>query len=114
MTKKPKAPSHLKEPTRAWWRNVVREWELEEHHIRLLTMAAEAYDRATDAQSILAEEGLVIAGREGGARPHPAVAIRRDAEISFSRLVRELDLDVVAPVSGRRGPPGLRSNSGRA
>ena len=55
--KKPKAPAHLKEPTRAWCRNVVREWSLEEHHVRVLTLAAEAYDRATDAQALIARDG---------------------------------------------------------
>jgi hypothetical protein len=43
-------------------------------------------------------------------RPHPAVAIRRDAEISFARLLRELDL-ATEPASGlRTAPPSLRSN----
>ena len=110
--KKPKAPAHLKEPTRAWWRNVVREWSLEEHHVRVLTLAAEAYDRATDAQALIARDGLVVSGREGGVRPHPAVGIRRDAETSFARLLRELDLDTEAPGNNRVGPPSLRSNRG--
>jgi hypothetical protein len=66
--------------------------------------------RACEAQSILSRDGLIIAGREGGVRPHPAVAIRRDAEISFARLLRELDLDT-EPASGlRTAPPSLRSN----
>lgn len=111
MLKKPKAPAHLKDATRAWWRNVMRTWTLEEHHVRVLTLAAEAYDRATDAQSLLQNDGLVIGGREGGMRPHPAVAIRRDAEISFARLLRELDLDVEAPSAASR-PAALRSNRG--
>ena len=114
MKTRPKAPQHLTEPTRAWWRNVGREWKLEEHHIRLLTMACEAHDRATEAQAILARDGLVINGREGGVRPHPAVAIRRDAETAFARLLRELDLDVDAPRSMRVGPPSLRSNRRRS
>ena len=112
MKKKPKAPAHLKEPTRLWWRNVMREWALEEHHIRVLTLAAEAYDRAIDAQALLARDGLVISGREGGMRPHPAVSIRRDAETSFARLLRELDLDTEPPAGGRVAPPSLRSNRG--
>ena len=106
----PKAPAHLADATRAWWRSVVREYKLEPHHLRLLQAAAEAWDRAVDAQSLLARDGLVIAGREGGMRPHPAVAIRRDAEVSFARLLRELDLDTEAPSDVRTAPPALRSN----
>jgi phage terminase small subunit len=89
---------------------VVRDYKLEPHHLRLLQAAAEAWDRAVDAQSILARDGLVIAGREGGLRPHPAVSIRRDAEVSFARLLRELDLDTEPPSDARSSPPALRSN----
>ena len=105
-----KAPAHLAEPTRAWWRQVVRDYQLDTHHLKLFQAACEAWDRAEEAQRILARDGLVIAGREGGVRPHPAVAIRRDAENSFARLLRELDLDT-EPASGlRTAPPALRSN----
>jgi P27 family predicted phage terminase small subunit len=104
-----KAPAHLAEQTRAWWRQVVRDYQLDAHHLKLLQAAAEAWDRACEAQSILSRDGLVIAGREGGMRPHPAVAIRRDAEISFARLLRELDLDTEAPSGLRTAPPSLRS-----
>lgn len=90
----------------------MREWTLDPHHIHLLTAACEALDRMNSAQAILQAEGLVISGREGGSRPHPAVAIRRDAEISFARLLREIDLDAEAPSQGSR-PPAIRSNRGR-
>ena len=65
----PKAPAHLADATRAWWRSVVRDYRLEGHHLRLLQAAAEAWDRAVDAQSILTRDGLIIAGREGEMRP---------------------------------------------
>ena len=110
MKSSPKAPQHLAEPTRAWWRQVVRDYQLDAHHLKLLQAAAEAWDRACEAQSILSRDGLIIAGREGGVRPHPAVAIRRDVEISFARLLRELDLDTEMPGSLRSAPPSLRSN----
>jgi phage terminase small subunit len=87
-----------------------RDYQLDTHHLKLLQAACEAWDRACEAQLILSRDGLVIAGREGGVRPHPAVAIRRDAEISFARLLRELDLDTEAPSGLRTAPPSLRSN----
>jgi P27 family predicted phage terminase small subunit len=110
-TKGPKAPAHLSESTRVWWRSVVREYQLEPHHMRLLQAAGECWDRLQQARELLARDGLVIEGREGGMRPHPAAAIERDSRIAFARLIRELDLDVDPPASNRTSPSAaLRSN----
>ena len=61
------APAHLRPNTKAWWQSVHRDYDLEEHHSRLLTMACEAWDRACQAREILAKDGIVIAGREAAA-----------------------------------------------
>jgi phage terminase small subunit len=73
-------------------------WRLEAHHSRLLEMACDAWDRACQAREILAKDGIVIGGREAAVRPHPAVAIERDARIAFARLVAQLNLDTELPV----------------
>jgi phage terminase small subunit len=92
-----KAPAHLRPDTRAWWQSVHLDYDLGEHHSRLLTMACEAWDRPCQAREILAKDGIVIGGREAAARPHPAVAIERDARIAFARLVAQLSLDEELP-----------------
>lgn len=89
----PRAPRHLAAPTKKWWDSVVKDYELEPHHVRLLTLACEALDRAEQARKILAKEGPVVADRFGTPRKHPAVSIEENARIAFARLVRELDLD---------------------
>lgn len=105
----PKAPAHLREPSKKWWREIVETYALETHHLRLLQSACEAWDRQQEAREMLASDGLTVEGREGGVRPHPCVAIERDARIAFARLVRELDLDsATLPTASR--PPALRSN----
>jgi len=93
-----KAPSHLRADTQAWWTSVCSDYDLDAHHVMLLTLAAESWDRCCEAREILSEFGCVIGGREGGARPHPAVAIERDAKISFARLIAQLNLDAEMPV----------------
>ena len=51
----------------------------------------------------LAKDGIVIGGREAAVRPHPCIAIERDARIAFARLVAQLNLDAEWPVdSGTR------------
>lgn len=87
------APEHLRAATREWWASVVRDFDLEEHHVRLLTLAAEAYDRCEEARETLAREGAYFSDRFGAPRAHPAVAVERDSRIAFARLMRELDLE---------------------
>jgi hypothetical protein len=58
-----------------------------------IAVGCESWERCQSAREQLASEGLTVAGREGGLRPHPCVGIERDARLAVARLVRELDLD---------------------
>ena len=104
-----KAPPHLRPPTRKWFDQVLDGYELEPHHVRLLQLAAESWDRAEQARQALAELGLTFTDRFGCPRSRPEIAVERDSRIAFARLIRELDLDVEPPLSPRR-PAMLRSN----
>ena len=104
-----RTPKHLTPETASWWRTVMEEFELEEHHIRLLTLACEAFDAAQEARKVLQAEGKVFVDRFGQPKPRPEVAIQRDSAISFARLLRELDLDINVPAERSR-PPALISN----
>jgi phage terminase small subunit len=105
----PKPPKHLRPETRRWFSQVVQSYELEEHHLRLLTLAGESWDRCVSAREVIDSEGLTFLDRFGCPHARPEIAIERDTKIAFARLVRELDLDIEAPVSPGR-PPLLRSN----
>jgi len=102
------APEYLRDETRLWWAHVADTWTLEEHHLLLLTLAAEALDRGQQAREEIAKDGLTVPTREGGAKLHPAVRVESDARLSFCRVLRELDLDIDAPAESKR-PPMLRS-----
>jgi phage terminase small subunit len=110
MKPAPKAPQHLTEPTRNWWRTCVKDYELEPHHLRILQAAGECWDRLQAARSTIDREGLTFTDDRGNVRQHPCVAIERDCRIGFARLIRELDLDLEPPRDNRIGPIGLRSN----
>jgi P27 family predicted phage terminase small subunit len=105
----PAPPAHLSEPTQAWWRAVVADYELMPHHLRLLEAAADAWERMLQARAVLQEEGLMLA-TEHGPRKHPAVGIEHDAAIRFARLMRELDFDGGPRPELYARLPGLRSN----
>lgn len=88
-----KAPRHLKAKTKEWFNAVLADYVLEPHHVRLLTLAAQAWDRAEQAREVLAKTGLTFDDRFGQPHARPEVAIERDSRIAFARLVRELGLD---------------------
>lgn len=108
MTETPKPPRHLRAATRRWWVDVCATWALEEHHVRLLTLAGEAWDRCAEAREQIRREGLTVPTKAGGPRLHPCVRVEQESRIAFARLIRELDLDLEAPTEKRR-PPALRS-----
>jgi P27 family predicted phage terminase small subunit len=106
-----KPPRHLRPSTRRWWSNVVDGWELDEHHIKLLTLAAESWDRAQQAREALAEHGLIFVDRFAQPHARPEVAVERDSKISYARLLRELGLDVTEP--GENRPPTIPGQASR-
>ncbi|WP_018262368.1 P27 family phage terminase small subunit [Methylobacterium sp. WSM2598] len=113
VKRRPTPPEHLSEATQRWWRAVVEDYDLEGHHLRLLQLAAEAWDQCQTARTAIAERGMTFDDRFGSPRARPEVAIERDSRLAFARLVRELDLDVEPPGEGRSRPPALLSNRRR-
>lgn len=96
--KAPSAPRHLSEPSRAFWRSVVADFELEVHHLAILQAACEARDRMDEARARIDADGPYTEGRFG-MRAHPAIAVERDSRTAMLRAVRELGLDLEAPAS---------------
>lgn len=114
-TKQPKhadIPCHLRPETGQWWLDMATEYALDAAGMRLLTLAAEAWDRCQGAREALAEHGTTYDDRWGQPHARPEVAIERDSRIGFARLVRELNLADGEPepptpaVSSRQRYPG--------
>jgi phage terminase small subunit len=97
---KTKAPNHLAPGTKVWFNNVLADYELSEHHERLLQLAAESWDRCQEARAQLQKDGLVIESRQG-IKPHPLISVERDSANRFAMLLKQLELDVDEP---KRGP----------
>jgi hypothetical protein len=70
-----KPPAHLRPTTKKWFSQIVADFELESHHLHLLTLAAEAWDRCCEAREALAEHGLTFADRHGSPRARPEAGI---------------------------------------
>ena len=99
------APVHLRNDTATWWEQVVNGYELEPHHVRLLTLAAETWDRCQQAREAIDKHGMTFSDRFDQPRPRPEVAVERDSRIAFARLLRELALD--APAVDEVRPPRI-------
>ena len=96
------APKHLKPVTRAWFDQVCREYELESQHLRILQMAAEAWDTYEAARELIAENGMTFINlKHGDVKPRPEVAIMQNSRLAFLRCTRELNLDVAPPDTPR-------------
>ena len=102
-------PKHLTPATRRWAEGILEDFVLESHHVRLLVLACQAWDRCEAARVALAEHGAVFIDRYGQPRSRPEIQIERDSRIAFARLVRELALDVSEPHEAR--PPTLRGSA---
>jgi hypothetical protein len=98
------APAHLRPDTAAWWSSVSAAYRLGSHQLRILTLAAEAWDRGVEAREAIAQVGSVYIDRFAQPRARPEVAIERDSRVAFARLVRELCLDVDSPGESGRPP----------
>jgi P27 family predicted phage terminase small subunit len=109
MAQNTPVPKHLTAKTRRWYADITTEFDLESHHLLLLQGAAECWDRAQQAREQLKKDGMTFTDRHGHIRPHPACQIERDSKALFSRLLRELALDVSEPQEIR--PPELRGNA---
>lgn len=101
MAETPKPPSHLRPATRKWFKSVLTDYELDGHHVRLLTLAAEAWDQAQTAREVLDRDGQTFIDRFSQPKERPEVGILQNARIAFARLIRELSLDGDQPEAPR-------------
>lgn len=95
MKNKFSIPKHISPESRQWVKDVLSKFEFEPWHFKLLVKAGEQNDISVKAQKDLdSNGGITIKDRFGQIRPHPAVGIKRDADVTFCKLIRELGLDL--------------------
>ncbi|MFZ5833261.1 MAG: P27 family phage terminase small subunit [Planctomycetota bacterium] len=83
------------------------DYVLQPHHRSLLLEACRALSRANQARQILDREGLTSTDRFGQVKSHPATLIERDNRGLFSRLLRELGLDLPS-IDAQPARPGRK------
>ncbi len=83
----------LEPQTRKWIAGLQKRYILEDFHLRLLVLAGQAWDRASEARRVLKKEGAIIHDRFGQKKMHPATQIEAQSMASFMRLLRETGID---------------------
>ena len=101
----PDAPGHLGPVAREWWLDIVKAFELEPHHIAVLTRGAEMLDRLVQAREAVDADGCFVPDRFKQLKPHPGLAVQKDCTTLFLRATRELGLDYSEVPDSR--PPRL-------
>ena len=93
MKKSP--PKHLSRESKALWRDIVAEYELEDSAgLALLGQACEALDRVRSAQAQIEKDGELVADRFGQLKPHPLLTSERDSRGQFLAALKALNLDL--------------------
>jgi hypothetical protein len=59
-------PAHLSKESAAWFKRTVALYLFDEHHIKLLTLACEAFDRAVQARKGLEQHEPITSSKAGG------------------------------------------------
>ncbi|GMV81493.1 MAG: hypothetical protein AMXMBFR7_26770 [Planctomycetota bacterium] len=109
----PKAPGSLGPAGSALWASLVAEYEFGAHHLETLRLACECLDRLAAASEALRADGLFCEDRFGQKRAHPAVETELSNKRVFSKLIRELGLDVAQVDEGYSRPAHSIQSRGR-
>jgi phage terminase small subunit len=102
----PPAPAGLPASVRAWWRHVHLTYTFEPHELELARLACYCLQRGHQARAAIAREGLTFKDKHGVKRPHPAIAIERNATAQFAKLCRQMKVDESAEGQSRAAKIG--------
>ena len=97
-----RAPSHLQKSGKQLWLDISSEYLFEAHQLEILRLLCECLDRLETCRKQLKADGLFIVNRFGELRPHVALKEEREHRVLFTRLARELALDLDIPDSPRK------------
>jgi phage terminase small subunit len=105
-------PAHLAQAGKAFYETVTTEFEeFDPQEDQILIAACEQLDVIAQCRNRLRREGNFIVTRPHMNQvAHPAIAVQRQAQKTFSTLVRQLDLP--APTEPSRNGKGKRAPYG--
>jgi len=86
-------PRHLGAEARALWQRLQADFVIADAAgTALLRCVCECFERISEMRTIVKRDGAIIKDRFGQSRPHPALAIERDARAGMISALRALRL----------------------
>ena len=95
-TKKPKQPK-LRPDTKAWMEATQKLYVMQSHQIRILLLAAFAWDRGTAAREEIAAKGISFVDRFSNIKIQPSIKVESDSAALFARLIKDLNFSIPNP-----------------
>lgn len=102
-TTTPKPPRGTGKAGAALWRDVLAEYDLEQHELLLLREAVRTVDVLDTLTALVAAEGAVVTSPQGN-KAHPALVEARQQRITLARLLAALRLPAGEEEAGDRRP----------
>lgn len=103
MGRAPSRPRDLGADGRRLWASITSGWELADHEVEVLASACRQADRAGEARRLIAAEGITVDSGRAGLKPHPAVAIERNASAAVVSLLRSIGVTPAVEQTRDRG-----------
>lgn len=100
-----KSIAHLSGKSQKFYKKILAEYDLDDHHVVLLIKVCELLDMADQARLTIASEGMFTVDRYGTAKSHPAVKIMLDSTAQARMCLREIGLDLETTIESR--PPRM-------
>src|SRR5262245_31144364 len=94
-TRSPPAPNHLGEPECQIWKRTFSEYYLAtDLAVDDLRTALEAHQRAREAREAIERDGMTVVGRDNQMKPHPLLAVERDARAQWLAAIKQLGIEL--------------------
>lgn len=102
-----KSPRGLSAEARVLWKQISTDYGITDSGGQLLLETAlRAFDRLRECQRIVLAEGVAVRDRYGQHKPHPLLAVEKDARAGMIVALKALNLDTGAePLKSRIGRP---------
>ena len=94
-TRSPTPPNHLGEPECEIWKHTFSEYDLStDIAVDVLRTALEAHRRAREAREAIERDGMTVVGRDNQMKPHPLLAVERDARAQWLAAIKQLGIEL--------------------